>query len=120
MTRIGFAAAALLACLAAAPAMAGQQDFVLVNQTGYTIQQVYVSPSDTRSWEEDVLGDDVLMDGDRGTIRFDRAEDTCIWDLKAVYEDGETAEWQGFDLCEVSVVAISYDEDTGRTIAEYE
>lgn len=120
MKWIGLSAAALSACLVAAPVAAGEQDFVLLNRTGYTIEQVYVSPSAKRSWEEDVLGDDVLVDGARTTIRFSRAEDACLWDLKAVYDDGETAEWQGFNLCEVSVIAVSYDEDTGRTTAEYE
>lgn len=120
MRKMLFTVAAAAACALAAPAFAGEQDFVLINGTGYTIQEVYVSPTKTQSWEEDVLGRDVLGDGARTTIRFDRAEDTCLWDLKAVYEDGETAEWQAFDLCEVSVVAISYDEDTGRTTAHYE
>ena len=120
MRRIGFPAALAAAWLLASPANAGQQDFVLLNETGYTIQQVYVSPSNARSWEEDVLGDDVLMDGTRETIRFSRSEDTCLWDLKAVYEDGESAEWQGLNLCEVSVVGIGYDEESGRTIAVYD
>ena len=120
ISKMHIAAVGLIGAFFAQPAAAGQQDFVLVNGTGYTIQEVYVSPTRTRSWEEDVLGNDVLADGSRVTIRFNRAEDTCLWDLKAVYDDGETAEWQGFNLCEVSVVAISYDEDTGRTTAEYE
>ena len=114
------AAAALIGCALATPAVAGQQDFVLLNDTGYTIEEVYVSPSRAQTWEEDVLGRDVLADGTRTKIRFDRSEDSCLWDLKAVYEDGETAEWQGFNLCEVSVVAISYDEETGTTTARYE
>ena len=120
MRRIGFSAAALAACLLASPAAAGQQDFVLLNETGYTIQQVYVSPSKVQSWEEDVLGEDVLMHGSREMIRFSRTEDTCLWDLKAVYEDGESAEWQGLNLCEVSVIGIGYDEETGKTIAVYD
>lgn len=120
MMKAFVAAAALIGCAFAAPAAVGKQDFVLLNNTGYTIQEVYVSPSRASSWEEDVLGNDVLEHGGRTRISFDRSHDTCIWDLKAVYEDGETAEWQGFNLCEVSVIAISYDEDTGRTTAEYE
>lgn len=120
MIQMRIAAAALIGAFFAQPAAAGQQDFILVNDTGYTIEQVYVSPSRASSWQEDVLGDNVLAEGGRVTIRFDREEDTCLWDLKAVYADGDTAEWQAFNLCEVSVVAIRYDEDTGRTTATYE
>lgn len=116
-----FSAAAMAAALAlAGPAMAGDQDFTLINATGHTVNEVYVSPSSAQDWEEDVLGQDVLVDGARTAIRFDRATDACLWDLRVVYSDGEAAEWAGFDLCEISVIAIEYDDRTGETSAQYE
>ena len=66
--------------LAAAPVAAGQQDFTLYNETGVDIYQLYVSPASTDQWEEDVLGVDVLEDGDAVDISFDRDEDA---DLRA-------------------------------------
>lgn len=112
---------AILCCLGlATAAIAGRQDFVIVNNTGYTIEQVYVSPTSAADWQEDVLGRDILEAGNRVTIHFDRSEDACLWDLMAVYSDGERAEWQGFNLCEVSVIVLHYDERTGETSAEYE
>ena len=114
-------AAALAATLAlAGPALAGDQDFTLINGTGHTINEVYVSPSAVDDWEEDVLGRDALPDGARTTIRFDRSADACLWDLRVVYTDGETADWAGFNLCEISVIAIEYDDRTGETSAQYE
>ena len=120
MNRFKIIAAALVTTAFASPAAAAQQDFVLVNATGYNIEQVYVSPSKAATWEEDVMGQDILENGSRVTINFDRAEDTCRWDMKAVCDDGETAEWQGFNLCEVSVIVVSYDRDSCTTSAEYE
>lgn len=38
-------------------------DFTLHNNTGYQIEEVYVSPTDTDDWEEDVLGEEVLENG---------------------------------------------------------
>ena len=49
-------AAAALALLAVPAWSAGDQDFELVNRTGYTIEQVYVSPIKAKDWQEDVLG----------------------------------------------------------------
>ncbi|MGQ3017804.1 argininosuccinate lyase [Phenylobacterium sp.] len=106
--------------LAAAPAMAGDQDFTLTNATGYTIEQVYVAPSRSDNWEEDVMGADVLSDGEAVDIVFDAAEGECNFDLKVVYDDGEEAVWSRLDLCTISSVAISYDRASGRTWAETE
>ena len=97
-----------------------KQDFRLVNKTGYTIDQVYVSPSKSDDWEEDILGQDQLEDGVGVNIRFHRAAKSCLWDLKVVYDDKETAEWEGFDLCEVSKITIRYNRKSGETSADYE
>ncbi len=56
--------------LAAAEA---RQNFTLVNKTGYDIEKVFVSPSKSDDWEEDVLGKDTLDDGDSWEIKFHRA-----------------------------------------------
>ena len=115
-----FAAAMAAALALAGPAVAGDQDFALINATGHTVNEVYVSPSAVDEWEEDVLGQDVLADGARTTIRFERDTEACLWDLRVVYSDGETADWPGLNLCEISVIAIEYDERTGETSAQYE
>lgn len=98
----------------------GKQDFDLVNKTGYTIDEVYVSPSKSDDWENDVLGQDVLGDGEGVHIRFSRAAKSCKWDLKVTYDDKSTAEWSGLDLCEVSKVIIHYNRKKDETWAEYE
>ncbi|MGE4278320.1 MAG: hypothetical protein AB7G62_01955 [Magnetospirillum sp.] len=99
---------------------AGKQDFDLVNKTGYPIEEVYVAPSSSDDWQEDVLGEDVLESGKTVHIRFNRSTKTCKWDLKVVYTDKETAEWDEFDLCETSKIIIKYNRKSGETSAEYE
>ena len=102
----------------ATPAMAGVQDFTVVNRTGYEIYSLYVSPSDERSWEEDVLDDDVLPDGDSVRVNFDNSEDDCMWDIMVVYSiDDEHVYWNDIDLCEVSTVQLQYDSGSGRSWA---
>ncbi len=114
------ATAALAMTFMSVGARAGDQDFTLVNRTGYTIEQVYVSPIKSKNWEEDVLGRDVLDDGEKVNIRFSKREDVCRWDLKVIYDDGEEAEWSDFNLCEVSRITIHYERKSGRTWAEYD
>ena len=77
-------AAAATAVLLATPAYADQRDFRLVNRTGYVVDQVYVSPTKTDDWEEDVLGRDQLADDDYVDISFSGKTNTCMYDLKLV------------------------------------
>jgi hypothetical protein len=114
-----FVAAAFAALAAmATSALAGDQDFSLVNATGYEISELYVAPSASSDWQEDVLGQDTLGDGQQANISFSRNTDTCQWDLKVVYsDDNSSAEWRAVDLCQLSTVTIKYDADSGETSA---
>ena len=98
----------------------GRQDFTLVNRTGYDIAEVYVAPSASDDWEEDVMGRDILAAGDAVDIGFPERGKICVYDLKVVYTDGEEAEWDRFDLCALNRITIFYDRKKGETWAEYE
>lgn len=111
--------AALAVLVLPAPALADVQDFVFINSTGRTVAELYVSPSKTNDWEEDVLGTDTLADGGRTTINFSGDSDACLYDIKLVHDDGDSATWNAIDLCKVSVVAASYDAD-GDPVARTE
>ena len=77
----GILGAALLAAVTfVLPARAGDQDFTLVNRTGVEIHKVYASPHSSDDWEEDILGDDTLSDGESVNITFSpllRAASIC-------------------------------------------
>lgn len=95
-------------------------DFTLVNRTGYTISEVYVAPTSSDDWEEDVLGRDVFEDGEQVLITFPKKTKTCKWDLLVIYDDEEEASWTDFDLCTVSTIVLRYDRKKNTTWAEYE
>jgi hypothetical protein len=110
------AAFAALTMLTAGDAAAqSQQDFQLVNRTGYTIDEVYVSPSAQNNWGNDLMGDDSLEDGQVLNVRFPRGSDVCSFDIKVVYDDEETAEFREVNLCQVSRVTIFYNRAAGTT-----
>lgn len=85
-------------------------DFVLVNRTGVDIQELYVAPHDSDDWQEDILGQDVLLDGDRVNIRFARKEKTKLWDLRVTDDSGNSIEWENFDLTKVSRITLYMDK----------
>jgi len=109
-------AGAVLAMAAAVPAL-GQmfERITLVNSTGYTIAEVYIAPAFETSWQEDILGSDVLPDGQEVEIDFRRSENTCDWHMLVTYEDGEQAVWDGLDLCEDWHYELFYNARTGET-----
>jgi hypothetical protein len=63
----------------------------IINNTGYTVFFIYISQTATDDWEEDVLDDDVLMDGD--SINVTLAYPLTVtnrYDIKLEDEDGDT------------------------------
>jgi len=117
-TALAVAAFGALGLSGVSAALADDQDFALVNATGYEISELYVAPTKSSDWQEDVLGQDVLGDGEKAKITFSKSTDTCHWDLKVVYSDDNTsAEWIGVNLCELSTVTIKYDAGSGETSA---
>jgi hypothetical protein len=93
--------------LVAQPAAAGQQDFRFHNNTGSTIKELYVSPSQSGDWEEDVLGRDLLYSGQTTRIRFGNSNpNICSFDIKVVFTDESTVEKREFNLCRLTDVSI--------------
>lgn len=84
LTTLLMGAATFVMC-PAARAQEAKQDFSLVNKTGYELSKVYVSPTKSDDWDEDILGRDTLANGESVDIHFHRSNKTCQWDLKVVY-----------------------------------
>ncbi|MDO9270232.1 MAG: hypothetical protein Q7T96_14100 [Methylobacter sp.] len=97
-----------------------KQDFTLVNKTGYTIDEVYVSPHSTNDWLDDVLGQDVLGDGENAKIKFHSANEICKYDLKVIYDDKEEVEWTDIDLCEEEKITIRWNKKSGESSATFD
>ncbi|WP_425229804.1 hypothetical protein [Sphingomonas sp.] len=74
----------------------------MINASGQTIQNLYGSNVNRRSWEEDVLGDQVLRPGAAITINWDDGSCACAFDFKAVYSGGDSNERRGIDVCRIT------------------
>lgn len=80
--------------------------FDLVNFTGSALSAVYISPSDSQGWEENVLAGSELNDGDTADIRFSPEERASRWDIRVEGADGHYADWKGLDLRGVSRITL--------------
>ncbi len=94
-----------------------QYDFVLVNATGYDIDEVYVSPSNQESWGRDVMGQDVLVNGMTVKIVFNPAAESDSWDLKIKWRDPgyPAVVWHDLDLAQINKLTLKYNRETDTT-----
>jgi hypothetical protein len=83
------------------------QNFTLVNNTGHVVTTLAVSPTGDDQWGPDILGRDVLANGESAQITFPRGETQCQWDIKATYDDGDTTDARGVNLCELTTVTLT-------------
>lgn len=113
--------ATFVAVPTAAIAQEAKQDFTLVNKTGYELKALFVSPTKSDDWEDDVLGQDTLGDKQSLDIKFHRAAKSCHWDLKVVYSDDDSsAVWANIDLCTVEKITLHYNRSTDTTTATFD
>ncbi|HEV8140497.1 MAG TPA: hypothetical protein VGP81_12050 [Pyrinomonadaceae bacterium] len=97
---------------ATALARAGKQDFVLHNETGVEIHEVYVSPVTAGDWEEDVLGKETLPNGEAVKITFDDRDKHSHWDLKVT--DGKGTASSGTTSTSARFPKSRYITKTGK------
>lgn len=72
------------------------------NYTSYDIIEFYASHRDAKSWQEDILGRDILPAGRSVVINIDDGTGYCVFDFRAVFEDGDVLEKFGNNVCELS------------------
>lgn len=106
-TFLSMAVAAFILTLSASAALAGPQDFTLVNQSASNICYVYISSSDNEDWGSDVLGaDECMAPGESMHVTFD-AGSQPMWDLRVEDENGNYEDYRGFNLNEISTININ-------------
>ncbi len=97
-------------------AIAGDQDFTLVNKTGVEIHALHVSPADANKWGPDILGKDTLEDGQSVEIKFHEDEEADKWDLRVEDKDGHAIEWEDLNLMKINKITLHY--SGGKATAE--
>src|SRR5215472_8536710 len=94
-------------------------DFKLTNLTGASLKYVYLSPSASSGWEENILAGSDLKSGNTLNIRFNPNETAIMWDLRIEGANGQYAEWKNLRLVDISEIKLKYERSPQpRAIAE--
>src|SRR5436305_14550009 len=83
-------------------ALAADRHVHIHNNTSLDIYEFHASNVGTSSYEEDILGDNVIASGDTWNINIDDGSGYCKFDFKAVFEDGSSATKDNVNVCKVS------------------
>jgi len=105
--------------LAAVPAHAGSQlDFTVVNKTGYGVSELYVAPSASTDWEENLL-EETLENNESIKITFSKKQEHIAkWDIMITFVDDDSkVYWKGYKLSEIQKLTLKYDRKAGTTTA---
>jgi hypothetical protein len=96
-------------------------DFSLTNITGAPLKHVYLSPSASNGWEEDLLAGTDLKSGSTLNVSFNLNETATMWDLRIEGAGGGYAEWKNLKLGDISEIKVRLQSSPRPTvIAEVE
>jgi hypothetical protein len=100
------AASALLLAGLAAPALAQDVQYELINDSALTVMEFYTSAIDEGAWGDDILGADVLAPGEVGTVNIADGSARCDYDLRFVFEDGSELV-DSVNICDMASYTLS-------------
>jgi hypothetical protein len=90
------------------PASASERQIEITNNTRMAIIEVYASPVGMEGWHQDVLGDEILPPTNSIVVKWDVPGDYCRFDLRTVFDDGNSWVRRDVNVCELERYAISY------------
>ncbi|MGE2715646.1 hypothetical protein ACQI4L_16450 [Mycolicibacterium litorale] len=93
----------------AAPASAQDRNVLIINETRHTIVEFYASNIGRETWEEDILGEDVLPVGQSLNINFDDGTEACLYDFRAVFDGGGELVRNRIDVCSIGTYRYTQD-----------
>lgn len=102
------ASAILAACFATSALADTNKKVKIINETRHKMVQFHASRVGTNSWEEDILGQDVLDVGNSVTVNFG-TDDYCLYDFLGVFDDGDKVEKRRINVCEISSFRFTED-----------
>ena len=105
--------------LTIANAFASDLDFTLVNQTTRSFEGLYVTASDNKDWDANLLLNGKVLDaGGKIQVRFKNDAKSETWDFNLVDDEGLSVTFNKVDLAGVDTVTLK--DVNGKITAEIE
>ncbi|MEH6633349.1 MAG: hypothetical protein V7776_21245 [Halopseudomonas aestusnigri] len=82
-------------------AWAEDLEFLLSNQSSSPIVAFHVSPVNSGEWESNLMEGGILDSGYEIGVLIADGMETCEYDIRAEFDDGDTLEDFDLDLCEL-------------------
>ena len=97
----------LILLLSVINAFASDLDFTLVNQTGRSFEGLYITASDNKDWDANILLDGkVLAAGGKIQVRFKNDAKSENWDFNLVDDEGLSVTFEKVKLAGVDTVTL--------------
>lgn len=106
MKRLIASLAAVAVLGMAGQALALQKKINIFNGAQYDIYTLYLSPTNANAWEENVLKQGTLPNGDKVDVEVSRTENAEAWDIKVTNKAGETMTWIGVPLNKAGQITL--------------
>jgi hypothetical protein len=84
--------------------------FFVTNNTGLTLNNIYVTPNETNNWGNDILPNDLFEAST--SVRVDIPADygsTCLFDMKITDLAGNYITFTGMDACKLHTLILNAD-----------
>jgi hypothetical protein len=109
----------LIFVLSVANTLANDLDFTLVNQTGRSFEGLYITASDNKDWDANILiNGEVLAAGGKIQVRFKKDAKSEFWDFNLVDDEGLVVTFNKVDLAGADTVTLK--DVNGTITAEVE
>lgn len=95
---------------AAGAAGVAEVKFNLENATGYTLTHLYLSPAASDDWDNDILGEQTVPAGETAEVSIDDGVESCMYDLRADFDDGDAIDVRGVDVCKIEGTTVTISE----------
>jgi hypothetical protein len=105
--------------LSIASTFANDLDFTLVNQTARSFEGLYITSSDNKDWDANLLlNGKVLVAGGKIQVRFKHDAKSQTWDFNLVDDEGLSVTFEKVKLTGADTVTLK--DVNGKFIAEIE
>ena len=108
MKFLSMAAVAAAVVLSTGPAAVAEDlTFTLTNRSSADVTEFYTSPADIGQWEDNLLDGAYLPSGNEVSVTIGDGRTQCVYDLRFVFDGGQTWEDYDINLCETGGYDLS-------------